>query len=57
MLDLLLDRVVLLVSTLLGLINISGAIICETRRVHLRVAAVVLVDRPLLPCDPELGKD
>jgi hypothetical protein len=57
MLDLLLDRVVLLVSTLLGLINISGAIICETRRVHLIVAAVVLVDRPLLPCDPELGKD
>jgi hypothetical protein len=57
MLDLLLDRVVLLVSTLLGLINISLAIICETRRVHLIVAAVVLVDRPLLPCDPELGKD
>jgi hypothetical protein len=53
---LLLDQVAPSVSIFLELINTCWAEIRETCRVHLIAVAVAPIDKPLLPCDLEIGK-
>jgi hypothetical protein len=57
MIDLLIDHVVPSVSALPELVSTSWVETRETRHAHLTVAAVALVDKPLLPYNPNVRKD